>query len=254
MEPPPLNPYQAPTTQHAPPALPPAQGESFREMKIFAWLAAACIASTFPYAVLIFLLMKQVVTLPMDVLELVDGLHAIIFILGVVFYCIWKYRCACNARYFYGGPLMYTPGWCVGYYFIPIMMLFRPYQCMKDIYEKTYLLLEKKPPNGLILLWWLSWIFNGIIERIAMKTDEVTVMSAAHTLSMLSALLVLWVIFTLTRRQYDIMLDPTLAAKVGTINPMNQSLPAHIPAVPMYRAQLPEGTSSSAKSHEGSSS
>lgn len=254
MEPPPLNPYQAPTTQHVPPVLPTSQDHSFREMKIFAWLAAACIATTFPYSVLIFLLMKQVVTFPMEVLELVDGLHAILFILGVVFYCIWKYRCACNARFFYGGPLLYTPGWCVGYYFIPVMMLFRPYQCMKDIYEKTYLLLEKSPPNGLILIWWLSWIFNGILERISMKTDDVTVMSATHTLSMLSALLVLWVIFTLTRRQYDIMADASLVGKIGTIDPIHRPLPEHIPAVPMQRAQLPQGTPAQADYKDTSSS
>lgn len=218
--------------------MPTEQGQSFRDMKLFAWLAAACIGMTFPYSLLIFLLLKQIVVLPMEVLEAVDALHAILFILGVIFYCIWKYRCACNARFFYGGPLMYTPGWCVGYYFIPIMMLFRPYQCMKDIYEKTYLLVDKRSPNGLILLWWLSWIFSGILERIAMQTDDTTVVGAMHSFSSISAALVLWVIFTLTRRQYDIMTDASLTAKIGTINPAHQVLPSHIPAVPMKRAQL----------------
>lgn len=239
MESPNLNPYEAPSSQQLPPALP-SSDNSFRKMGAFAWIAAISIGLTLPYSAFVCLLMLQIVVLPMEVVEMIDGLHGLNFFIGVIFYCMWKYRCACNARHFYGGPLLYTPGWCVGYYFIPIMMLFRPYQCMKDIFEKTYLVIEKKPPIGLVLVWWFSWIFSGIVGRIAMKSEDITMISIMLALSSLSALLVLCVIFTLTRRQYEIIEDASLAAKIGSVNPFYKSLPEHIPAIPMKRAQLPE--------------
>ena len=208
MEPQPIDPYQAPKSTQVAGLAPTQQDYYFREMKIFAWLAAGCIAVTIPFTIFIFLLMENIVSLPMEQLELVDGLHGLAFLLGVVFYCLWKYRCACNARYFYGGPLLYTPGWCVGSYFIPIMCLFRPYQCMKDIFDKTYALLGQTFSGGLMLIWWLSWIIAGIIERFTMLSEIRTMMFITHSLTLLSAMLVLWIIFTLTRRQYEIINDP----------------------------------------------
>ena len=236
--PPSLNPYQAPESQQVAGLANAPLDYHFREMKIFAWLAGACIAVNVPYTILVFLLSAQVVTFPMESLELVDGLHGIAFLVGVVFYCMWKYRCACNARYFYGGPLLYTPGWCVGYYFIPIMLLFRPYQCMKDIYEKTYFMIGHKAPVAAILTWWLTWILAGVVERVALASGEYAAVVLSHALTLLSSLLVLWVIFTLTRRQYEIVNDPELAAKIGTMDP-SKRLQQAMTGVPMQRAQLP---------------
>lgn len=248
-----VNPYEAPQTEQVPPSLPAMRGDSFREMKIFAWLAAICIGISLPFALLIFLLILGVFEAPMDVLEMIDVVHGIIFVLGVIFYCIWKYRCACNARFFYGGTMDNTPGWCVGSYFIPILMLFRPYQCMKEIFAKTYLLLEKKSPGGLILTWWLVWILSNFFDRFAMKSEDPGVIATMHGLTSACAVLVIWVIFILTRRQYEIMENDSLAAKIGTLHPIYQSLPSGIPGMPMKRPQLEDATKNEVKSSEGTS-
>lgn len=243
MEPPSLNPYQAPEINHSVGSLPKSPDDQFREMKILAWLASVCIAPTVPYSIYVMLLALGRVTVSDEVVEMIDGLFALSFITGVIFYCIWKYRCACNARYFYGGPLLYTPGWCVGYYFIPIMMLFRPFQCMNDIYQKTYLLFGGKSPFALLLTWWLTWIFSGVADRIALASKASEGFVVSSSLSLVSALLAIWVIFTLTRRQYEIISDPELAAKIGTMNPFNKLKLA--PGVPIKRPQLPTSTSES---------
>lgn len=191
MELPPIDPYQAPQSTQVAGLAPTQQDYIFREMKIFAWLAAACIAVTIPYSIYIIFLALGELSVSDDIIELIDGLFAISFIVGVIFFCIWKYRCACNARYFYGGPLLYTPGWCVGYYFIPVMMLFRPFQCMNDIFQKTYLIFGGKSPYALLLTWWLTWIFSGIADRIAIKSESSTAFIVSSGLSLASAFFVL---------------------------------------------------------------
>ena len=134
---------------------------------------------------------------------------------------------------------MHTPGWCVGYYFIPIVMWFRPYQCMRDIYEKTYLIFGLKSPNALVLTWWLTWVISSLFGNFASRVEEPYMMVANKVIGLPSAFLVLWVIFTLTRRQYEIIQDPELAAKIGTINPYRGALP-NVSGVAMRRATLPE--------------
>ena len=233
-----MNPYEAPT---AAPSLDPSTSPDyqFREMKIFAWLAAALISINIPYSIYIILLASGLLLPSTEYIEIIDGLFGIGFVAGIVFYCIWKYRCACNARYFYGGPLRFSPGWCVGYYFIPILFYFRPYQAMKDLYEKTYLIFGVKSPTPLLLTWWLFWIFRSFSERIATKTENSEAFFFSSGFSLISTLLALWVIFTLTRRQYEIIQDPELAAKIGTLNPYRGALP-NVPGVAMQRATLPE--------------
>lgn len=56
----------------------------------------------------------------------------VIIATGVVF-LMWIYRANLNVRGFGAADMKFTPGWSVGWYFIPIMNLVRPYQAMKEI-------------------------------------------------------------------------------------------------------------------------
>lgn len=200
----PINPYQSPDTQSE--YISRAnlqQPHLFRETKIFAWLAGLCIAFTIPYTIVIFLLSQGMLVLEMDQLTSIDLLKTIIFTLGVIFYCIWKYRCACNARALSGMNLTYSPGWCVGYNFIPILSLFRPYQCMNDIFAKTYYALNRSYPKWLILSWWWSWILYNIFDRVAAKSESIEVTIACEALGSISAVLVIMLMTLLTRAQYE---------------------------------------------------
>lgn len=65
---------------------------------------------------------------------------------------------------------MYTDGWAAGAWFIPILSWFRPYQIMKEMWEKTTDLINKKSnkkqqSNNVILLivWWTMWIVLAFI-------------------------------------------------------------------------------------------
>jgi hypothetical protein len=83
---------------------------------------------------------------------------------------MWIYRAAWNARAFAGTrQLTITPGWAVGWYFIPFANLFKPYQAMKEIWQAS-----ARPDNvdaasvpGWLPLWWFLWLAFNIISNFA---------------------------------------------------------------------------------------
>ncbi len=68
--------------------------------------------------------------------QLVIGLvqlAAAIFI-GIIF-LMWVYRMCRNAHSIENAKIEITPGWAVGWYFVPLANLWKPYQAMKETYE-----------------------------------------------------------------------------------------------------------------------
>jgi len=76
----------------------------------------------------------------------------------------WIYRAAANVRALGARGLETSPGWSVGWYAVPFMALFRPYQAMVQIYQASVSpmrwRLERAPP--LLPIWWAAWIVCGL--------------------------------------------------------------------------------------------
>ena len=89
-----------------------------------------------------------------------------------VIIAMWIYRMAWNARYFAGASHMeYTPGWAVGWYFIPIATLWKPYQAMKEIWrasdDPAHMRLVSIP--FWLPLWWCLWLVNNILSNVSAR-------------------------------------------------------------------------------------
>lgn len=75
------------------------------------------------------------------------------YLVSVVIYCKWKYRSYRNLQAFSDEGGLYSPGWAVGYYFVPIMNLFRPFQIMRELLNRS----AGHPASnssGLVNWWW----------------------------------------------------------------------------------------------------
>jgi hypothetical protein len=55
----------------------------------------------------------------------------------IVLFCIWIYRANSNARQLGATDMQFSPGWSVGWYFIPIANLWKPYQAMCEIWRAS---------------------------------------------------------------------------------------------------------------------
>ncbi len=92
-------------------------------------------------------------------------------ILTAVIFLKWVHRAGTNVRKLGATGMKFTPGWAVGYYFIPIFNLWKPYQAMKEIWQAS-----KSPANwsneresGILGCWWTFWIISGLVNRYSMK-------------------------------------------------------------------------------------
>ena len=55
----------------------------------------------------------------------------------IVVFLIWINRANKNSRALGAQNMQFTPGWCVGWWFIPIASLWKPYQAVREIWKTS---------------------------------------------------------------------------------------------------------------------
>lgn len=93
---------------------------------------------------------------------------AILFVTAV-FFLIWVYRAHANVRALGFGELKFTPGWAVGWWFIPFFNLVQPARAMAELYRIAEV---RKPSAGRthirirpVLAWWLLFLVSSCGTR-----------------------------------------------------------------------------------------
>lgn len=96
--------------------------------------------------------------------------NALVYLVSGITFLVWIHRSTANAHALGAQGIEVTPGWAVGYWFIPILNLFRPYQATCEIYRAS---VAKDPINwksdalpGFFPVWWFCWIVGGFLSRI----------------------------------------------------------------------------------------
>lgn len=130
------------------------------------------------------------------------------------------YRFAKNARSLGFTGFEYSPGWCVGWFFIPFAHLWMPYKANSEVWQSSKatdaeeIRLNEWRSHGtgpLFLAWWLTWIFgtlgNNISSRMSRSVSEELeiagywLMPFAAVAQVVSAILAILVITKLASRQ-----------------------------------------------------
>jgi hypothetical protein len=83
----------------------------------------------------------------------------------------WIYIAYKNTKGFGAEGLRYSPGWAVGYYFIPILSLVRPVQVMSEIWRVSENPHDWRQRAGswLIGAWWALFLVYSIATQIALR-------------------------------------------------------------------------------------
>jgi hypothetical protein len=100
----------------------------------------------------------------------------IVLLAYILLYC-WIYRVNKNVHAMGMKYLDYTPGWSVGWWFIPIANLWKPYSALAETWraslpdhDRTTWTAARTP--GILLAWWLiAWI-GTILSRIGSKLED----------------------------------------------------------------------------------
>src|ERR1700754_3506800 len=53
----------------------------------------------------------------------------------IIVFAVWIHRANRNARALGAVGMRFSPGWAVGWFFVPIANLWKPYQAMKEIWQ-----------------------------------------------------------------------------------------------------------------------
>lgn len=104
-----------------------------------------------------------------DLREMIIGfVQILLFIVQGIVILMWIYRANKNLRALGATNMRFSPGWSVGWYFVPLLSLWKPYQAMKEIFLKSKELSSNTTGNKSLLLpaWWALWIITEIIGQI----------------------------------------------------------------------------------------
>ena len=94
----------------------------------------------------------------------------VMMIVCIVVVAMWIYRTSANAHAL-SDEMTITPGWAVGWYFVPIMNLVRPYQAMREIWMASHFRgnWHGEPTPGILGWWWGLWIVTNVLANISFR-------------------------------------------------------------------------------------
>lgn len=97
--------------------------------------------------------------------------YLIFYISASISFLFWIYRVYKNLTFLGNDNLRHSPGWAVGWFFIPIFSLWKPYQVMQEIWKGSSPNIQIKNPESwryskgsyLIPIWWIFHLLSAIV-------------------------------------------------------------------------------------------
>ena len=88
----------------------------------------------------------------------------------------WIHRANHNARQLGAADMQFTPGWAIGWYFVPIAWFWKPYQAMREIWRASRNPADWRgaPVSPLLRWWWVLWIvptWSLLVVDLAARRD-----------------------------------------------------------------------------------
>ncbi len=126
--------------------------------------------------------------------RVVGIVHLLAYAVTGVAFLRWIHRASLNVRGFGAQNLQFTPGWSIGYYFIPFLNLVRPYRAMKEICQASKnpdeWSSQSVPPT--LGWWWALFLISGFLGqtsfRLSMQANSISTLSTSTTVSIVSGI------------------------------------------------------------------
>ena len=126
--------------------------------------------------------------------QLIGIIQFSLFIITGIVFLRWIYFSNSNSRSLGASGMQFTPGWSIGYYFVPFLHIYKPYIAMKEIWKTS-----KDPKNwemiktpSLFPQWWTLWIISSISAnisfRLSMRAEELNELFVSSSVTLASDL------------------------------------------------------------------
>jgi hypothetical protein len=89
-----------------------------------------------------------------------------LFLVSVVLVAMWIHRAHANLIEVGNEGLEFTPGWAVGWYFVPFANLVKPFQAMRELWTTSHAEHDSYGAEapGEVKAWWGAWIVGNIVS------------------------------------------------------------------------------------------
>jgi Domain of unknown function (DUF4328) len=140
-------------------------------------------------------------------------LQSIVFIVTGILILKWIHRANFNARHLGASKMEFTPGWSIGWYFIPFANLWKPYQAMKEIWKASSNPQDwnPQPTPSLLRWWWFFWIASQILSNAAFRLtiraneiDELIVANVCTLVSEVTDLPLCFIVLAMIKRVHEL--------------------------------------------------
>ena len=103
--------------------------------------------------------------------QMVGLIYLAVFIVSGFLILRWIHRANYNARQLGAKEMEFSPGWSIGYYFIPILTLWKPYQAMKEIWKASHNPNDwpTEKVSSILGLWWFLWIVTNLLGQAVFR-------------------------------------------------------------------------------------
>ena len=109
-----------------------------------------------------------------QIVLMVSVTYLIFMFVSSVLFLAWVYRAAANIHSCRSAAMSITPGWAVGWNFIPIASLWKPYQAIKQIWQASQDLGNPDSVRvpGYFGWWWGCWVASNIVGGFSRRIGE----------------------------------------------------------------------------------
>jgi len=218
-----LNPYQSPSASLDGPDAPlsPRTRSTKRALLVYAAVAALSIG----FEVFSYMYLGQLASgarlggIAPQLFDRVTRLLAVsqlgVFVVTGVLILRWIYRARECLDALKAAGLRFSPGWSIGWYFVPVANLWKPFQAMNELWKASSApqAWRDQPTPSLLRWWWGLWLLVSLLGQAVSG-----LLPQARTLEQLQALSLLSVCTFTTH----IALAATLAAIVERVESMQR--------------------------------
>lgn len=151
-----------------------------------------------------------------------------LFALTGIVWCVWQHRAQRNAIELAYGKLEFTPGWSVGWWFVPFANLVKPFQTVRELWKASH-----GGYNGRVVAtwsvigwWWGLWLGASVLERFIARAGSVNSPSdlirhdtweiVANGVTVVAAILAIMIVRSVVALQERAVAPPVL----GPLPPM----------------------------------
>ncbi|PTE09573.1 DUF4328 domain-containing protein [Mesorhizobium helmanticense] len=98
-------------------------------------------------------------------------IQLVLYVAQAVTILAWIRLANKNIRLLGAKDMEFTPGWAIGWYFIPIANLWKPYQAMSEIWRASSGSPDWKSDetSGSLPGWWFAWLVANVLGRLSFK-------------------------------------------------------------------------------------